>query len=302
MTDKTTSTSFGDVEITRVHEWTDHLFSRPDLLPDSARQEWEAEKDWLEPVFWSAESEDAWLTSQSFLVRSGGRTILVDTGIGNGKPRPGVPPFDHLDTGYLTNLAALGVRPQDVDLVVCTHLHPDHIGWNTTLEDGVWRPTFPHATHLLPKADFDLLSGLAKSGDAPDPLGYVTGFLDSIAPVVEHAETQLWDGEDHVIDEALRLVAVPGHSPGAAAVTISSGGDHALLAGDLVHHPMQILDPRQRNALDADAATAEQSRIRMLGWAAEHSAPVFGGHFPGGRGARISAAGGAFRIDSWTTV
>ncbi|MFI5610308.1 MBL fold metallo-hydrolase [Amycolatopsis sp. NPDC051903] len=299
MTDKTV---FGDVEVNRVDEWRDRLFTRPELLPDSDRLEWEAQKDWLEPVFWSAESEDAWLCAQSFLVRSGGRTILVDTGIGNGKPRPGVPPFADLDTGYLGNLAALGVRPEDVDLVVCTHLHPDHIGWNTTLENGEWRPTFPNATHLLPKPDFELLSEMAKSGDAPDPLGFVSAFLDSVAPVAEHAKTQLWEGEEQVIDDAVRLVAAPGHSPGAAAVTISSGGEHALLAGDLVHHPMQILDPGQRNVLDADPAAAAESRIRLLGWAAEHSAPVFGGHFPGGRGARISAAGSGFRIDSWTNV
>jgi glyoxylase-like metal-dependent hydrolase (beta-lactamase superfamily II) len=300
MTDRTTS--FGDVTLDRVDEWTGRLFTRPDLLPDSGRQAWEAERAWLEPDFWSANSEDAGLCAQSFLVHSGGRTILVDTGIGNAKPRPGVPPFDHLDTAYLDNLAAMGVRPADVDLVVCTHLHPDHVGWNTTLVDGEWRPTFPNATYLLPKADFDHLAERAKSGDTPDPLGTMTAFQDSVLPVVENAKTQLWEGEEHVIDDALRLVASPGHSPGACVLTISSGGEKALLAGDLVHHPMQILDPAQRNTLDADGAMATRSRTRLLGWAVENSAPVYGGHFPGGRGARISNAGDAFRIDSWTSL
>lgn len=227
MTDRTTS--FGDVTLDRVDEWTGKLFTRPDLLPDSDRQAWEAERAWLEPDFWSANSEDAGLCAQSFLVHSGGRTILVDTGIGNAKPRPSVPPFDHLDTAYLDDLAAMGVRPTDVDLVVCTHLHPDHVGWNTTLVDGEWRPTFPNATYLLPKADFDHLAKMAKSGDTPDPLGNVAAFRDSVLPVVENAKTQLWEGEEHVIDDALRLVASPGHSPGACVLTISSSGEKALL-------------------------------------------------------------------------
>lgn len=221
MTDRTTS--FGDVTLDRVDEWIGKLFTRPGLLPDSDRQAWEAERAWLEPDFWSADSEDAWACAQSFLVHSGGRTILVDTGIGNAKPRPGIPPFDHLDTAYLDNLAAMGVRPADVDLVVCTHLHPDHVGWNTTLVDGEWRPTFSNATYLLPKADFDHLAELAKSGDTPDPMGNVAAFRDSVLPVVENAKTQLWEGEEHVIDDALRLVASPGHSPGACVLTISSG-------------------------------------------------------------------------------
>jgi glyoxylase-like metal-dependent hydrolase (beta-lactamase superfamily II) len=301
MTGSVSPAHFGDVDVSRVDEWSDHLFTRTELLPDSRRADWEAERAWLEPDFWAPESEDAWLGSQSFLIRSGGRTILLDTGIGNAKPRPAVPPWDHLDTGYLANLAVLGVRPEGVDLVINTHLHLDHIGWNTTLEGGRWRPTFPNATYLLPRADVELLSGLVGTGE-PDPHGFVTAFLDSVAPVLEHAKTQLWDGDEHVVDDALRLVATPGHSPGSSVLTIASGGEHALLAGDLVHHPMQILDPRQPDALDADQAAASRSRLRLLGWAVDHAAPVFGGHFRDGRGARIHAANGAFAIDSWTSI
>ncbi|MEU3983739.1 MBL fold metallo-hydrolase [Streptomyces sp. NPDC026672] len=285
-----------------MNEWQGKLFTRGDLLPESNRQDWEAQRSWLEPDWWAPESEDAWLTSQSFLIRSGGQTVLLDSGIGNHKVGRGAPPFNGLDTAYLDELAALGVRPEDVDLVINTHLHPDHIGWNTVLDDGEWRPTFPNATYLLPKADFDHLSDMAKAGDAPDPFGFATAFLDSVMPVAEHAKTQLWDGDEHIINDALRLVASPGHSPGACVLTVTSQGQNALFAGDLVHHPMQILAPRQQNTLDADGMLAAQSRLRLLNWATENVAPVFGAHFPGARGANISRAGSTFRIDSWTSM
>ncbi|MFI9387466.1 MBL fold metallo-hydrolase [Kutzneria sp. NPDC052558] len=301
MTEHPGFTAFGDVRIAPVHEWQGALFTRADLLPESDRRDWEAQRSWLEPDFWAPESEDAWLTSQSFLIRSAGRTILLDTGIGNHKAGRGAPPFNGLDTAYLDNLATLGFRPEDIDLVINTHLHPDHTGWNTYLDDGRWRPTFPNATHLLPKADFDQLAEYAKAG-ATDPFGFVTAFQDSIAPVAEHGKVQLWDGDEHVIDDALRLVATPGHSAGACVLTVTSQGENALFAGDLVHHPMQILDPRQRDVLDADGAAATQSRLRLLTWACDNAAPVFGAHFPGARGAVVSSAGAAFRIDSWTSL
>lgn len=290
-------TAFGDVQVARVDEWRGGLFTRADLLPESDRQDWETERSWLVPEFWSPDSEAATLVSQSFLFRSGGRTILLDTGIGNHKTGRGAPPFNGLDTAYLDNLAALGVKPADVDLVVNTHLHADHIGWNTVLDNGEWRPTFPNATYLLPKADFELMSTMDDS--TPDPHGFLPGFLDSVRPIQD--QMQLWDGTEHVIDESLRLVAAPGHSPGSCVLTVASQGQHALFAGDLLHHPMQILDPHQRDILDADHASAVWSRLRLPAWASDHAAPVFGAHFPVG-GAVISPAGGAFRVESWTSI
>ncbi|QIQ01271.1 MBL fold metallo-hydrolase [Streptomyces liangshanensis] len=300
-TDRTGPVSIGDVSVAHVPEWEGSLFTRSGLLPDSSREAWEEERPWLEPLWWAPDSDRALLCIGSFLVRGGGRTILVDSGVGNGKPYPDVPPLDRLSTPYLEHLAALGVRPEDVDLVINTHLHPDHIGWNTMWEDGAWRPTFPNATYLLPRTEVDLLSAMAEDPGRPDPLGLVPAFRDSVVPVLRDARTEVWSGTEHVVDDALKLVAAPGHSPGSSVLTITSGGESAALVGDLIHHPMQILDPRQRDVLDDDVVAARQSRVKILGWAADTSAWVFGGHFHGGRGARIREAAGGFAIDSWTS-
>jgi glyoxylase-like metal-dependent hydrolase (beta-lactamase superfamily II) len=291
----------GDVTITRVQEWKDHLFYRSELLPESTREAWEANQSWLVPEFWSRATDDAWLCSQPFVVRSAGRTIVVDTGIGNDKRRPSIPPFNDLHTDFLDRLTANGAAPGDVDLVVCTHLHPDHIGWNTRLVDGEWVPTFPHARYLLPQADFDWLSEASRSADQKDPSGFIGAFEDSVVPIAKAGQAEFWRDE-YAIDDALRLSSVPGHTPGAAVLLITSDGQHAVLAGDIVHHPMQILDPDQRDMTDADQPLATASRRRILGWAADNQAALLPAHFPTDRAARIARRGGDFAIDGWTAL
>ena len=292
----------GSVTATRIHEWIGELFPRPVLLPDSDRADWEVERSWLVPEFWSPDSENAWMCAQSFLLRSGGRTILLDTGIGNGKARPGIPPWDDMDNPFLDTLRAAGVAPAEVDLVINTHLHPDHIGWNTQFIDGAWQPTFPNATYLMPRVDYEFFAEMGAS-EVADPFSYGAAFADSIEPIrLNGGNVQLWEGDEHVIDGALRLMATPGHSPGACVLVVSSDGENAVFASDTVHHPMQILDPDQRVLFDFDDGTAAKMRRKVLSWAAEHRAPVIPYHFPNGRGVRIQDRDGRFQIDSWIQV
>jgi glyoxylase-like metal-dependent hydrolase (beta-lactamase superfamily II) len=288
----------GSVTITRIEEWKDHLFYRSELLPESSRETWQKHQSWLVPDFWSSETDDAWLCSQTFVVRSSGRTIVVDTGIGNDKTRTSLPPFNRLHTDFPDRLTASGAAPENVDLVVCTHIHPDHVGWNTRLVDDEWVPTFPNASYLLPQFDLDWLSRALKSGERSDS---IAAYEDSVVPITRAGMAEFWKDEQ-ANDDALQMDSAPGHTPGASVLLINSDGQHAVLAGDIVHHPMQILDPDQLDVLDADRPLATASRRRVLGWAADNQAALLPAHFPTDRAARIGRRGGDFTIDGWTAL
>jgi glyoxylase-like metal-dependent hydrolase (beta-lactamase superfamily II) len=230
------------------------------------------------------------------VVRSQGRVIVVDTGIGNDKTRPAVGAWDHLSTGFLDNLAAAGVRPEAVDLVVNTHLHVDHIGWNTRLTDGQWVPTFPNATYLMPRADFEHFN----PANNPDIAGGVNenAFEDSIEPVRAANQVKLWEGE-HVVDGNLTLVAAPGHTPGSSVLMLSSHGDKALFAADLIHTPLQVTHTDHSSCFCEDPATARTSRRDLLGWAADNTALVLPAHFAGRTALEVGRNGDAFEIKGW---
>ncbi len=217
------------------------------------------------PQLWDAADGRLVTSSLTWVIRERGRTILVDTGIGNDKDRPDAPPFHRLRTDFLVALAAAGVRPAEVDVVVNTHLHADHVGWNTRLVDGEWVPTFPNATYLIPAADHEHF--------ADDPV-----IADSVRPVIEAGQAMLWRGQ-HVIADGLVLEETPGHTPGSSVLKLR---DEAVFVGDLLHNPAQILEPDANSMFCLDAAEARRSRRRILGWAADHNARVLPTHFDGG--------------------
>ncbi|WP_372665942.1 MBL fold metallo-hydrolase [Amycolatopsis kentuckyensis] len=231
------------------------------------------------------------------VLRSGGRTILVDTGVGNHKERPYSPVWSHLDTGFLGALAAAGVQPEDVDLVVNTHLHVDHVGWNTRLDGRAWVPTFPNATYLMPRRDFDFWNP-ANEHRPRLGRGNQNVFEDSVAPVHEAGLTQLWDGS-HRIDADLRLELAPGHTPGSSVLHLESGGDRALFVGDLVHTALQIAEPETNSCFCEDPAAARATRRDLLGQAAETGALVFPAHFGGHGAAQVKRDGTRFAIADW---
>lgn len=289
--------TLGGVRIARVEEVHGPVGMTPgQFFPGWDEAEWQAARDWLEPQHLGADGI-VQVAFQTWALRSEGRTILVDTGIGNDKPRPAVAAWDHLSLGYLDNLAAAGIAPEEVDLVVNTHLHVDHVGWNTRLVEGSWVPTFPNATYLMPRLDFAHFD----PANNPDIKGGVNEnvFEDSIAPVHAAGQVRLWEDE-YVIDGSLRLVAAPGHTPGASVVVLESGTERALFAGDLVHSPMQFAHPDHHSCFCEDPAAARASRGKLLGWAADQRALVLPAHFSGQTALRIErAAGGAFAIKDW---
>lgn len=298
--------TFGHVEVARVVEWEGPIAPPGAIVPSSTPQLWQDNRSWLAPDFWDAVTDMFRAAMNTWVLRSAGRTILVDTGIGNGKYRPYFPALSYLETPFLEALAAVDVRPDDVDVVVNTHVHADHVGWNTRLSDREWVPTFPNAAYLINKTDFEFWNPL--NGHRPRAVvagltadrGNQNMFEDSVAPVEQSGQAVLWD-DSYVLDENLRLDVRAGHTPGSAVLTLKSGTDRAVFVGDMMHTPVQILDPDLHTCFDEDPRLAGTTRRRVLEWAADNSALVLPAHFPGEGAVEVTRSGSQFAIRSWAS-
>jgi glyoxylase-like metal-dependent hydrolase (beta-lactamase superfamily II) len=288
----------GSVALDRVPEYFGSVDLTPEaFFPDSTPPMWQDNESWLVPHFLDTDSGMVRTAIQTWVLRSNGRTILIDTGVGDGKERPYVPLFGHRRSGYLENLAAVGVRPDDVDIVVNTHLHNDHVGWNTVLDGREWVPAFPRARYLMPARDFEYWN--PANGHVPAGGSHNQNvFEDSVAPVHRAGLVDLWEGE-HVIDEHLRLAAAPGHTPGSSVVLLDSAGARAMFVGDLVHSPVQIAHPHVNSCFCEDPEQARATRRTLLARAADEDALVFPAHLGGGGGVRVQAAGAGFTLRQW---
>jgi glyoxylase-like metal-dependent hydrolase (beta-lactamase superfamily II) len=290
----------GDVEVIRVIEWRSPFLPTSGMFPGATAEVWQDNEDWLAPDHWEPDSDRVVLALQTWVLRSEGRTVLVDTGAGNGRERPGMAPFFHQCQGdFLGLLARADVRPQDVDVVVNTHLHVDHVGWNTVDTDGEWVPTFPNAQYLIPAAD--------DSHYGPDN-AYGAGlqevdrliYEDSIAPIHQAGQAVLWDGL-HRIDEHLTLESAPGHTPGSSVLRLASGSDRAVFAGDLLHSPVQILQPCCNSNACLAPEQAAASRTRILGRAADERELLVPAHFGGAGALEVRREGRGFALGPWAT-
>ncbi|MCY0957843.1 MBL fold metallo-hydrolase [Streptomyces sp. H27-H5] len=287
----------GDVEVIRVVEWQGAFASALDVVPDSGTEVWKDNADWLSPDHWDPGTDRVTVALQTWVLRSAGRTILVDTGVGSMRERPGAPAFHHRQDDFLGALAHAGVRPQDVDLVVNTHVHADHVGGNTVDAAGEWVPAFPNARYLVPAADdfhFGPDNGYARGLRADDRLIYE----DSIAPLHRSGQAVLWEGS-HRIDENLVLEPAPGHTPGSSVLRLASGRDRAVFVGDLLHSPVQILEPAWNSCFCMDAGQAAASRRRILEQAADLHELVVPAHFGGGGAVEVRRRGTGFALGVW---
>lgn len=298
----------GDVEVLRVEEMRGRFGPGRVLVPDCPPEVWEDNASWLAPDFWEPEADQTVGVVQTWVLRSEGRTVLVDTGVGNGRTRPASPHFDGLDTDYLGRLAAAGVRPEDVDVVVNTHLHGDHVGWNTRAGGGDWVPTFPNATYLMPAADRAHFApeGAAALPPPRDPAergrreDHRNVFADSVEPVLRAGQAVLWE-DTYRIDGHLTLEPAPGHTPGSAVLRLASGTDRAVFVGDLLHTPVQILEPECSSCLCEDPKAAAVSRRRVLERAADERELFVPAHFGGAGTAEVRREGGKFAVRRWRT-
>jgi glyoxylase-like metal-dependent hydrolase (beta-lactamase superfamily II) len=232
---------------------------------------------------------------------------VVDTGVGNDRCRPQNPAFHRLRTDFLEALDIAGIDRNGVDVVVNTHLHLDHVGWNTRWHNGTWTPTFPNARYMVPAEDFRYFhpdnAATMRPARTPDEQARFTGmrlvFEDSVQPIADAGQLTMWSS-DHQISPSLLLRAAAGHTPGSSVLWLNTIA--AVFVGDLMHSPLQILRPDDACAFDLDAATAAVARRRVLSEAAQRRALVIPAHYPGRGGARVDADGEAFAPQDWLNL
>mgnify|MGYP001074138698 CR=1 FL=1 len=285
----------GAIEIHKVTELPGLAMAATALLPSVTPDILTEGRSWLGPAFIHPSDAVVYLSFHSFLVRTGRHNILVDTCCGNCKQRLSMPGWHNLDTPYLQELARTGLTPEDIDIVICTHLHADHVGWNTQLVDGRWVPTFPNARYIFGRRDFEHWQALYES-NPPNPVNR-GAHEDSVRPIVERGMAELVES-DFVVEgepgDGIWLEPSPGHSPGHFSVNVAGGGRHALLCGDVIHHPLQLTHPHLRIAADFDSAQAEASRRAMLERLADSDSLLLTAHFAAPTAGRVIRQGKAF--------
>jgi len=283
----------GDIRIDRVVESESPLFDPPFLFPDATAEAVERERSWLEPHFIDPVSKKLIMSFHSYLVRTPNHTILVDACVGNDKERPHRAFWHRLQTPYLSDLAAFGVAPGDVDFVMCTHLHIDHVGWNTRLLDGRWVPTFPNAKYIFARKEYEYWERLHHSKPA-EPVNHGS-FADSVLPVVEAGRAVLVE-MDHEIDPRLRLAPAPGHTPGNVMINLVSNGTRAVLCGDTIHHAIQMAHPEWSSRFCEDATLSRQTRTRLIEGLADTDTLLLPAHFPNPCAGRVVRHQNSFRF------
>ena len=272
--------TLGDVKITALLEQQVAL-PCDFLLPAATAAEVQA-IDWLAPAYATGAAElILWI--QAFVLETPTRRIVVDTCMGNDKPRTGLP-----DTDFLQRFEAAGFPRESLDTVLCTHLHNDHVGWNTRLEDGRWVPTFPNARYLIGKAEHGHWSQNLEGDDALILQQSVEPLLD--AKLVDLVES------DHRICDEVRLVPTPGHTPGHVSVSIESQGRRGIITGDMIHNPAQIARPEWASFVDYDSEAGVATRRRVLEGLADQPTLVLGTHFPEPTGGAIVRDGAGYRF------
>lgn len=230
------------------------------LFPDAAIDALAPQATLLEGRHVNFAAATVLLAIQSHLVRIGGRTILIDACVGEHKPRPARPEWhERAATSYLVNLAAAGCTPADVDLVMCTHLHADHVGWNTVLQSGRWVPTFPNARYITTQREVDHRAQQASISQQADH----GSFRDSVQPILESGLATMVDEGDEIAEGA-RIVALPGHAPGQIGLEMVVGSARLLFCGDAVHSPAQVVRPEWSSAFCHDALLAQKTRRALL--------------------------------------
>ena len=270
----------GDVTVTKVVELEVTGGSRF-ILPQ-ATYEAVLPIGWLQPHFMTQEGRLI-MSVHALVVDTGKRRIVVDTCIGNDKER-NIPAWSHLQTTFLSDLAAAGYPRESIDTVMCTHLHVDHVGWNTMLVDGRWVPTFPNARYLIAQQEWNYWD------THEDDAQYGSILADSVRPVIEAGLVDFVSMEHRLCDEVW-LEPTPGHTAGHVSVHIASQGKEALITGDCIHHPCQIARTDWCSSADFDRAQGRRTRDELLAKYAESDVLVIGTHFATPTAGRFKRAG-----------
>lgn len=273
----------GDIRITRMQELEapGMRFIVPRATIDNL-----AEIPWLTP-FLSAKG-DAVGSVHALIIEVDDQRIIVDTCIGNDKTRR-IPPWHHRQGPFLDDLAAAGYPPESFDTVICTHLHTDHVGWNTRWVDNSWIPTFPNARYLVARAEWEHWS-------AADDHWTQVLMADSVRPIFDAGLVDLVE-VDHLVNHAIRFEPTPGHTPGHVSLHLTSNGEAAVITGDLVHHPCQFARPHWGSSADSDPERADRTRRAFMARYADTPTLIIGTHFAGPTAGRLVRDGDAYRLE-----
>lgn len=277
--------ALGDISVQRIVESEAPFRTLAEMFPAATPEAIERHRHWLEPRALCPETGKIILPVQSYLVRTRRHTILIDTCVGNDKSVAWHPRWHRQrERAWLDGLAAAGAGPEDIDFVLCSHLHVDHCGWNTTLRDGRWVPTFPNARYVIARREYE------HSQAEAEPI-----FAENVLPVMEAGQAVLVE-MDHALDDEVWLEPTPGHTPGHVAIRLRSRGHGAVMCGDLMHSPVQCAHPEWNYARDRIPELAGKTRRRFLEDQCESGALVLTAHFPSPSVGHIVAQEEAFRF------
>lgn len=278
----------GQVTVTKVVELEmtgGSRFLLPQATPEAVR-----EIPWLIPDF-ADEAGRLRMSIHALVIETpSGRRILVDTCLGNDKQGRKIPHWNDRQGSFLQDMAAAGFPVESIDTVLCTHLHVDHVGWNTRLVDGRWVPTFPQARYVFGRQEFEHWSKGEAGGEPQRAV-----FADSVQPIIEADLAELVEA-DHRLCEEVRLVPSFGHTPGHVCVLIESDGEQALITGDIAHHPCQLARPHWSSTADSDPEAAVATRHAIFGGVAGRPVLVIGTHFAGPTAGRVARDGAGYRL------
>ena len=283
----------GDANITRVEETFLACYPLLKIFPDFTDAHMAMHEHWLAPNHYEPETGQIMMSVHSWLLQVGGKKILIDGCCGNNKLKPGRPFWNMLNEPYLERLAAAGARPDEIDIVMCTHLHHDHVGWNTMQKGGKWVPTFPNARYVFSKPDVDYFSAIdADPKEGPAELGT---FRECVVPILEYGKADLVDCGAYRLNDFIEIDSAPGHSPGHVFFKLESKGERGVFIGDVWHHLLQVYEPDWNFPKNSDPTEARVSRRKVLDYCAATGALVMPGHVGAPFAGRIEVAANGYR-------